>query len=129
MRVIIVGGGQVGRALAERLEDRGENVVIIEEDEATVESLRNDGFAAVIGDGTDTEVLRKSGAENAKILVAATGDDDTNLQVAQLSNTNFGVETILAQPHQSDNLAAFQALGGATTVPYPRLTLPPNRYA
>ncbi|MFB6353538.1 MAG: cation:proton antiporter, partial [Halobacteriales archaeon] len=27
MRVIIVGGGKVGRALAERLEDRGENVV------------------------------------------------------------------------------------------------------
>jgi len=114
MRVIIVGGGQVGRALAERLEDRGENVVIIEEDEATVESLRNDGFAAVIGDGTDTEVLRKSGAENAKILVAATGDDDTNLLVAQLSKTNFGVEKILAKANNSDNVDAFEDLGVST---------------
>ncbi|TKX46373.1 potassium transporter [Halorubrum sp. SD690R] len=114
MRVIIVGGGQVGRALAERLEDRGENVVIIEEDEATVESLRNDGFAAVIGDGTDTEVLRKSGAENAKILVAATGDDDTNLLVAQLSKTNFGVEKILAKANNSDNVDAFEDLGVGT---------------
>ena len=114
MRVIIVGGGQVGRALAERLEDRGENVVIIEEDEATVESLRNDGFAAVIGDGTDTEVLRKSGAENAKILVAATGDDDTNLFVAQLSKTNFGVEKILAKANNSDNVDAFEDLGVST---------------
>ncbi|ELZ42956.1 TrkA-N domain-containing protein [Halorubrum californiense DSM 19288] len=114
MRVIIVGGGQVGRALAERLEDRGENVVIIEEDDATVESLRNDGFAAVIGDGTDTEVLRKSGAENAKILVAATGDDDTNLLVAQLSKTNFGVEKILAKANNSDNVDAFEDLGVST---------------
>lgn len=48
MRVIIVGAGQVGRALAERLEDRGENVVIIERDEATIESLRNAGFSALI---------------------------------------------------------------------------------
>ena len=114
MRVIIVGGGQVGRALAERLEDRGENVVIVEGDEATVESLRNDGFAAVIGDGTDTEVLRKSGAENAKILVAATGDDDTNLLVAQLSKTNFGVEKILAKANNSDNVDAFEDLGVST---------------
>ena len=55
MRVIIVGGGKVGRALADRLEDRGENVVIVEEDEGAVETIRNEGFTAVWGDGTDTE--------------------------------------------------------------------------
>jgi len=38
MRVIIVGGGKVGRSLAERLEDRGENVVIVEERDRSVES-------------------------------------------------------------------------------------------
>ncbi|QAU14499.1 potassium transporter (plasmid) [Halorubrum sp. BOL3-1] len=111
MRVIIVGGGQVGHALAERLEDRGENVVIIEEDEATIESLRNDGFATVIGDGTDTEVLQKSGAGNAKIVVAATGDDDANLLVAQLSKTKFDVETVLARANKSENVDAFEDLG------------------
>ncbi|PHQ45502.1 potassium transporter [Halorubrum sp. C3] len=114
MRVIIVGGGQVGRALAKRLEDRGENVVIIENDEATVESLRNDGFSTVIGDGTDTELLRQAGADNAKIVVAATGDDDANLLVAQLSKTNFGVERVLAKANNSDNVEAFEDLGVST---------------
>ena len=114
MRVIIVGGGQVGRALAERLEDRGENVVIVERDEATVESLRNDGFSTVIGDGTDTELLRKAGAGNAKIVVAATGDDDANLLVAQLSKTNFDVERVLAKANDSDNVEAFEDLGVGT---------------
>jgi len=114
MRVIIVGGGQVGRELAKRLEDRGENVVIVEQDESTAESLRNAGFGTVIGDGTDTSVLENSGAENAKIVVAATGDDDTNLLVAQLSKTNFDVETILAKANNSDNVDAFEDLGVST---------------
>jgi NhaP-type Na+/H+ or K+/H+ antiporter len=114
MRVIIVGGGQVGRALAERLEDRGENVVIIERDEATIESLRNAGFGTVIGDGTNTEVLEKAGATNAKTVVAATGDDDANLLVAQLSKTKFDVETVLAKANNSDNVEAFEDLGVST---------------
>jgi len=33
MRVLIIGGGRVGRELATRLENRGDNVVIIESDE------------------------------------------------------------------------------------------------
>ncbi|WP_254272906.1 cation:proton antiporter [Haloarcula marina] len=114
MRVIIVGGGQVGRALAKRLEDRGENVVIIEEDEAIVERGRNDGYTVEIGDGTDTDVLRSAGAENAKTVVAATGDDDANLLVSQLASSKFGVERIIARANNPDNVEAFEDLGVRT---------------
>ncbi|WP_275740851.1 NAD-binding protein [Halorhabdus sp. SVX81] len=114
MRVIIVGGGRVGRALADRLEARGENVVIIEDDETQVEEIRNDGFTAIIGDGTDTDVLRESGANNAKTVVAATGDDDTNLLVAQLASTNFEIEDVIARANNPDNVEAFKDLGVRT---------------
>jgi len=114
MRVIIVGGGQVGRALADRLEDRGENVVIVENDETQVEVVRNTGHTAHIGDGTDTEVLRSAGAGNARIVVAATGDDDANLLVAQLANSKFDVETVIARANNPDNVEAFEDLGVRT---------------
>jgi Trk K+ transport system NAD-binding subunit len=110
MRVIIIGGGQVGQALAKRLEDRGENVVIIEEDEVIVEQLRNAGYATVIGDGTDTDVLREAGAENAKIVVAATGDDDANLLVSQLAKSKFSADNIIARANNSNNVEAFEEL-------------------
>ncbi len=114
MRVIIVGGGKVGRSLATRLEDRGENVVIIEEHEPTVERARNEGFTVEIGDGTDTDILRSAGAENAKTVVAATGDDDANLLVSQLASSKFDVDRIIARANNPDNVEAFEDLGVRT---------------
>jgi len=114
MRVIIVGGGKVSRALAERLEDRGENVIIVEERESTIERTRNAGYTVVGGDGTDTDVLREAGAENAKTIVAATGDDDANLLVAQLASTKFDVEHVIARANNPDNVDAFEDLGVRT---------------
>ena len=114
MRVIIIGAGKVGRNLASRLEDRGENVVLIDEDVEMVELARNEGYTVHHGDGTDTEVLRSAGAENAKIVVTATGDDDVNLLVAQLSNSKFQPETILARVNNPNNVDAFEDLGVRT---------------
>jgi NhaP-type Na+/H+ or K+/H+ antiporter/dihydroxyacetone kinase DhaKLM complex PTS-EIIA-like component DhaM len=114
MRVIIVGGGKVGRSLADRLEERGENIVIIEKHDAAVERARNEGYTVEVGDGTDTDVLRSAGADNAKILVAATGDDDANLLVAQLASSKFDIEEVIARANNPDNVEAFEDLGVRT---------------
>ena len=110
MRIIIVGGGRVGRALAARLENRGENVVIIERDESAVERARNEGYTVEIGDGTDTAVLQSGGVGNAKTVVATTSDDDVNLLVAQLASSKFDVDRVLARVNNPDNVEAFQDL-------------------
>lgn len=114
MRVIIVGGGRVGRALAERLEDRGENVIIIEQDPSRIETVERMGFTVEEGDATDLETLRKSGVEHAKIVAAATSDDDVNLLVAQLARTSFDVETVIARANNRSNVNAFEELGVRT---------------
>jgi len=111
MRVIIIGAGDVGQTLARRLENRGENVVLIERDVNTVEQARNEGLTVHHGDGTDTEVLRSAGAENAKIVATTTGDDDVNLLVSQLAESKFSPETILARVNNPDNVDAFEDLG------------------
>jgi Trk K+ transport system NAD-binding subunit len=104
----------VGRALADRLEDRGENVVLIEENQSIVEIARNAGHTVVHGDGTDTETLQSAGGDNARIVAAATGDDDANLLVSQLANSKFAPETVLARVNNPDNVDAFEELGVRT---------------
>ncbi len=110
MRSIIVGGGRVGRALATRLEKRGENVHLIDSDPSVVSGLRADGFTAHEGDGTDAETLSGAGIEDAKLLVATTADDDTNLLVSQLARTKFGVEDVVARVNTPENVSAFDTL-------------------
>lgn len=110
MRTIVVGGGRVGRALAERLEDRGEEVLIIDNQETVIEDLREHDFTARHGDGSHQEVLEAAGASNAKVVAAATGDDDVNLLIGQLAKNTFDVETVVARVNQPGNTDAFEDL-------------------
>ncbi|MEF8852763.1 MAG: cation:proton antiporter [Haloarculaceae archaeon] len=110
MRVLVIGGGRVGMALAERLEDRGEEVVILENNSQAVEAARRAGFTVKHGDGTDYDTLRAAGADNAKVIAPATGDDDVNLLVAQLARSRFDVETVIARVNDPANVDAFEDL-------------------
>ena len=110
MRTIIVGGGRVGRALATRLENRGEFVVIIERDDEALQRARNENFTVHHGDATEAEVLREAGIEDAKMVVAATADDDRNLLVCQLARSKFGVKRVFSRVNEPDNVAAFDTL-------------------
>ena len=110
MWTIIIGGGRVGQTLAERLEERGEEVLIVDNDEQVVEELRADGLSVRHGNGTDQTVLETAGAGNAKVVVAATPEDDVNLLIAQLAKNTFDVETVVARVNQPDNVDAFEDL-------------------
>ena len=121
MRTIIVGGGRVGLALATRLERRGEYVVIVESDDQRREKAREEGFTVHNGDGTDTEILKEAGIADAKTVVAATADDNTNLFVSQTAKTKFEVENVYARVNNQKNMAAFEALS-VTAIDSPMAT-------
>ncbi len=111
MRTIIVGGGRIGRALATRLENRGEYVVIVERDGNEVERARADGFTVHEGDGSDAEALRGARVDEAKRFVATTADDDINLLACQLAKTKFGVDAVYARVNDPTNVDAFESVG------------------
>ncbi|WP_225335647.1 cation:proton antiporter [Halomicrobium urmianum] len=110
MHTIVVGGGRIGRELAARFESRGEEVVVVDSDEAAVERVRGEGHRAVLGDATDADTLEQAGAGNAAVVAAATADDDVNLVVAQFARSRYGVATVVVRANEPDNVAAFEDL-------------------
>jgi Trk K+ transport system NAD-binding subunit len=110
MRTIIVGGGRVGLALAKRLENSNEFVVIVERDEERKLEAEERGYTAYLGDGTEGGVLREAGIEDAKLVVAATDKDDVNLLVCQIAKTKFGIDDLYAKVNQPENDDAFESM-------------------
>ncbi|MBN1762792.1 MAG: cation:proton antiporter [Methanomicrobia archaeon] len=113
MEILIVGGGGVGRALADRFLIRGENVVIVDTDEANCNKALSMGIRAVHGNAEDVAILKKAGIEHAKYFVATTDQDNTNLLVCQVAKAKFGFtsENLVARVNEPENLRAFMDLG------------------
>ena len=81
MHVVIVGAGEVGSSIAASLAD-SHDVVVIDTDAALVDELTYDqDVLAMQGDGTDLEVLREAGIDEADMLIASTDVDETNIVV------------------------------------------------
>jgi trk system potassium uptake protein len=105
MRVVISGAGAVGRYLASDLAARGHEVLLIEQDPATLEVAKewapDVGF--LLGDACEPWVLEKAELKTADVVVAATGDDEDNLVTSLLSKQEFAVPRVLARVNHSNN--------------------------
>jgi trk system potassium uptake protein len=106
MKVVITGGGNVGRHLAEDLSDRGHEVTLVEQDMTVASRARKELPAAInvlLGDACEPYVLEEAKLAEADVLVAATGDDEDNLVSALLAKQEFAVPRVLARVNHSKN--------------------------
>lgn len=111
MHTIIVGAGRVGTELARRLEQDGENVTLVEQDETAAQEARDLGLSVVEGNGTDATTLERAGINNAKTVIAATPDDETNMLLCQTVNTNYEVDRVVSRVHDPEKVSAFEQMG------------------
>ena len=88
MKVVIAGGGSVGRFTAEQLVEAGHEVMIIENDRAVVREYGDDETTGVkwqLGDACDVSVLAAAGVTLSDVVASVTGDDEDNLVVSLLA--------------------------------------------
>ena len=112
MRVIIVGCGRVGARVAAELDQRGEHVTVIDISPRAFTRLpQSFGGESVRGNGTDEDVMRSAGAEQADVLMTLTEGDNRNALAAQLGKHTFGIPRVIAKINDPLRGEAYRALG------------------
>ena len=85
-RIVIIGGGNVGLAVARALEKRTDRIraKIIERDRASAEEAADALERTIVlnGDGMDIEILNEANIDRADAVLAVTDDDKTNILAA-----------------------------------------------
>lgn len=117
MKSIIVGGGKIGYYLLKTLKERNYNVVLIESDKYICKSIAEDIDADIIcGDGTDVDVLKDAGIDEAEVVAAVTGADEENLVICKIAKSTFNISKTIARVNNPKNMSMFKALGVDKTV-------------
>jgi len=115
VKLVIVGCGRVGAALAEAFDNAGHDVVIVDLLTRSFDRLSGEFKGqAIRGDGTDEDVLRKAGAEGADVLLALTEGDNRNTMAAQVAMEKLSIGKALAKINDPVRAAAYAELGIAT---------------
>jgi trk system potassium uptake protein TrkA len=112
MKIIIMGCGRVGAQLASLLDAEGHEITVIDVDAHSFRRLPPSfGGTALVGDGTDEEMLKKAGITGTDAFVAVTQGDNRNVMAAQIAKKIFNVPKVLCRIYDPLRKDVYEALG------------------
>jgi len=103
MNVLILGAGEVGFNIAQRLVTEGANVVVVDTDVQLLQRVSDCmDVKTVHGHASLPSVLERANAANADLLVAATTNDEVNMLACQVAHSLFKVPTKMARVREPE---------------------------
>lgn len=82
MRIVFVGASDATLQATKQLLEKGYEVIMIEEDEKKVESLKEELDCGIIhGDGSNPEILQEANPKSSDLLFALTDSDQDNILI------------------------------------------------
>lgn len=116
--VLVVGLGRFGTAAARELMAIGDDVLVVDRDEARVNDIAPDVTSAVQADASDAEALEALGAADFRhAIVAISGDAEASI-FATMALRTLGVPNVVAKAGSTLHGAILERVG-ATRVVYP----------
>ena len=108
MRIVILGAGKVGSHLAKMLRGEGNDITVIDNNEARLAGIRNTLDVRIIeGSPSSTTILNKAGVSQADLFIAVypATQQETNIVGALLAK-RLGAAKVLARVNDEDYLSA-----------------------
>jgi len=108
MKIVIVGDGKVGFALASQLSAEGHDITVIDNDAETLRrSIESLDVIGIRGNGASYPVQIEAGVPNTDLLIAATSGDELNILCCMLAKKLGAKHTIarIRNPEYSDYLS------------------------
>lgn len=121
MEILVIGAGEVGFNIAERLSQENKDVVVIDSSEANLQRIKDSlDIKTVCGSGSNPKTLLEAGLKQADMLIAVTDSDEVNMiacliagsqskvpvKIARIRNPEYSENTtILDKDHLDINLA------------------------
>ncbi|MCL1898701.1 MAG: TrkA family potassium uptake protein [Micrococcales bacterium] len=122
MKVVIAGAGQVGRSIALELTNRHHHVTLLDKDPVRIEAADVAEANWILADANELSSLAEAGLDSADVVVAATGDDKSNLVLALLAKSEFGVPRVVGRVNNPKNEWMFDSVWGVdVAVSTPRI--------
>lgn len=107
MKIVIVGGGKVGEALCRDLSSEGNDIVLIEQNQKTLEKIMEiSDITGIVGNGANVSIQEEAGIDTAKIFLAVTESDELNI-IACIIARRLGAKHTIARvrnPEYSQNV-------------------------
>ncbi len=112
MKVVIMGCGRVGAQLAALLDSEGHKVAILDTDDYSFQRLPSTfSGTALLGNGTDEDILKRAGIEEADVFVAVTQGDNRNVMAAQIAKHMFNVPKVICRIYDPLRRELYSTLG------------------
>lgn len=103
MKIVILGAGQVGSSVAERLVSEANDITVVDLDARSLQHLQERlDLRTVTGNAALPSVLLEAGLQDADLLIAVTQSDQTNLCACRTAATLFNVPTKIARLRSGD---------------------------
>ena len=116
---IICGYGRMGAVIANELQQKNHNFIVIEKDNDKVEKIRNKGIYCVEGDATSEDTLQAARVDKASGVAVVLDTDQDNLFVTMSMKTKNPELFILSRCSLEDNKAKLIRAGANKVVnPY-----------
>jgi len=129
MNVLILGAGEVGFHIAQRLAAEGNNVVVVDNDAERLTRVADTmDVRTVLGHAAHPGTLEQAGAESADLLIAATINDEVNMIACQVAHSIFKVPTKMARVRNQE-YADEGYLFGRDDLPIDRIISPEREAA